>query len=302
MNSVLAPAPGGAGGFAPAKVNLYLHVGAPGRDGYHPLWTLAAFADIGDMISLEPAAAFEFAVTGRFAEALAGEGDNLVVRAVRELAAAAGQSIPTVRLTLDKQLPVAAGLGGGSSDAAAALRLVRARRFPDVGDDVLLAILARLGADGPMCLAARAVTASGRGDELSPAPRLPVLHAVLVNPGAACPTGEIYAAFDKAGGFSPPERGDLRCVFETVQDLADDLARCRNDLEPAARARHPQVGEALDLLASRPETLLARLSGSGATSFALCAGAEEARRLADDLGGLRPGWWVRACTLGGSTP
>jgi 4-diphosphocytidyl-2-C-methyl-D-erythritol kinase len=285
--------------LAPAKVNLYLHVGAPEADGYHPLWSLVTFADIGDWIRLQPAGGFEFAATGPFAADLGSTDDNLVVRAIGELAALAGSALPPIRVELDKQLPVAAGLGGGSSDAAAALRQVRDRCFPAIPDGALVEILGRLGADGPMCFEARPVTASGRGDRLSGAPQMPALHAVLVNPRAACPTGEIYKAFDRADQFAAPLPGDLRSAYEDVGDLAEDLARCRNDLEPAARAYGREVAAALDLLASRPEALLARLSGSGATAFALCAGAEAAGVLAGHLRALQPKWWVRPCVLGG---
>ena len=288
-----------ASAFAPAKVNLYLHVGAPEASGYHPLASLVAFADVGDRLSLEPAPAFAFAVEGPFADALVTAGDNLVARAVQALAEAAGAPVPAVRLTLDKQLPVAAGLGGGSSDAAAALRLVRSQAFPEVGDEVLLAILGRLGADGPMCLAARPVTAEGRGDRLAPAPSLPELHAVLANPGVACPTGEVYAAYDRAARFGGAGRGDLRCVYESAADLAADLAACRNDLEAPAADGRPAVAEALAALGQAPGVLLTRLSGSGATAFALCSDWAAALALAQALQGRRPGWWVRACRLGG---
>lgn len=288
-----------ASAFAPAKVNLYLHVGAPGTDGYHPLASLVVFADVGDRLTLEPAPAFEFAVEGPFADALVLEGNNLVVQAVEALARAAKAPMPAVRLTLDKQLPVAAGLGGGSSDAAAALRLLRDYAFPEIGDETLLAILGRLGADGPMCLAARPVTAEGRGDRLGPAPTLPELHAVLANPGFECPTGPVYAAFDRAGRFVAVERGDLRCVYEAAADLAADLAGCRNDLEAPAAAVTPGVGAVLSALRETPEALLVRLSGSGATAFALCADGAAAAALAEALQGRQPGWWVRACRLGG---
>lgn len=288
-----------ASAFAPAKVNLYLHVGAPETSGYHPLASLVVFADVGDRLTLEPAPAFAFTVEGPFADALVLEGDNLVVQAVRALAQAAGAAVPAVRLTLDKQLPVAAGLGGGSSDAAAALRLVRAQVFPEVGDEVLLAILGRLGADGPMCLAARPVTAEGRGDRLGPSPTLPELHAVLVNPGVACPTGEIYDAYDRAGRFGGAERADLRCVYETAADLAADLEGCRNDLEAPAAEGRPAVEAALAALEQAPGVLLTRLSGSGATAFALCADQAAAASVAEALQGRRPGWWVRACRFGG---
>lgn len=285
--------------LAPAKVNLYLHVGAPGPDGYHPLVSLVTFADVGDLIgsSRDEVPAFELRLEGAFAAALRDEPDNLVVRAIRELAEIGGGETPRIRLHLWKELPIAAGLGGGSSDAAAALRLVRPH-FPDVSDDQLMGILGRLGADAPMCLAARPVIASGRGDVLSPAPPMPPMHAVLVNPGVACPTPQIYAAFDRAGRFQPPAPGALREAYGDVRVLAGDLAHCRNDLEPVACAFDPRVGEPIDLLSSRPETLLARLSGSGATSFALCAGQDEAAALADYVSTAQPSWWVKACTLG----
>lgn len=291
---------GAATRLAPAKVNLYLHVGPPGADGYHPLSSLVVFADVGDRLSLRPADAFGFEVTGPFAPALAGEADNLVVRAVRALADRAGGPLPPISLTLDKQLPVAAGLGGGSSDAAATLRLVRDHAFPEVGEEALLAILAGIGADGPMCLAAAPVIALGRGDELSPAPLLPELHAVLVNPGVASPTGAVYAAYDRVGRFGGAGQGGLRAAYGSAADLAADLADCRNDLQAPAVSAVPEIGEALAWLGSQPESLLARMSGSGATVFALCADRAAAARLAATLSATQPRWWVRACRFGGA--
>lgn len=284
---------------ASAKVNLYLHVGAPDASGYHALSSLVVFADVGDRLTLEPAMRFSLVVEGPWASALTAADDNLVVRAVQALAEAAGDPMPAVRLILDKQLPVAGGLGGGSSDAAAALRLVRDHAFPHLGDETLLTVLARLGADGPMCLAGRPVTAEGRGERLSPSPSLPPLHAVLANPGVECPTARVYAAYDEAGRFGGAERGDLRCVYDSVGDLASDLAGCRNDLEPPAVAGRPAVGEVLAALRAAPESLLARLSGSGATAFALCADPAAASELAGRLAREHPGWWIKSCRLGG---
>ncbi len=285
--------------LAPAKVNLYLHVGPPGRDGYHPLSSLVVFADVGDRLSLEASDAFDFAVTGPFAPALAGESDNLVVRAVRELADRAGTPLPSIRVTLDKQLPVAAGLGGGSSDAAAALRLVRDQFFEQVGDDGLQDILSGIGADGPMCLAAAPTVALGRGDELTPAPVLPVLHAVLVNPGVVSPTGRVYGAYDRAGRFGGAEPADLRGAYDSVRALAADLAACRNDLQAPAVAAALEIREAVDRLAGRPEAILTRMSGSGATVFALCQDSAAAERLAQAVAEAEASWWVRSCRLGG---
>lgn len=285
--------------LAPAKVNLYLHVGAPSADGYHPISSLVVFADVGDRVSLEVAPHFAFEVIGPFAPALAGEGDNLVVRAVRRLAEALGADLPPVRLVLDKQLPVAAGLGGGSSDAAAALRLVRDQVFPHADDALLRSILEGVGADGPMCLSASPAVALGRGERLTPAPSLPTLHAVLINPGAPSPTGAVYAAYDRAGRFGGEASGSLRPGYADPSDLARDLAACRNDLQAPAAAATPAIGEALAWLEARTSVLLARMSGSGATVAALCPDGATAARVAAAAAVANPGWWVRACRLGG---
>ncbi|MBX7249760.1 MAG: 4-(cytidine 5'-diphospho)-2-C-methyl-D-erythritol kinase [Caulobacteraceae bacterium] len=289
--------------FAPAKVNLYLHVGAPGADGFHPLCSLAAFArDVGDAVRIEPARAFGFTVDGPFAGEVGDPQANLAVRVVRALAAHAGAGLPPLRVHLDKRLPVAAGLGGGTSDAASALRLVRDAAFPRVDEAALYALMAELASDGPMCLRAQAVVAQGRGEQLSPPPAFPDLPAVLVNPGVPCPTPTIFRAYDALGRFGGAEPGELAGPYESAEDFAEALCWCRNDLEAPARAHHPSVSEALAALAADPRVLLSRLSGSGATSFALCAGAAEAAGLAADLAAAHPDWWVRCCILGGSRP
>ena len=277
--------------LAPAKINLFLHVGPTGPDGYHPICSLMAFADIGDLVWLEPAERLSLRVEGPFAGALAGEDleSNLVMRAARAVGAAA------VGIVLDKRLPVAAGLGGGSSDAGAALRLLRGR---DTGDAELEAVAAELGADGAACLWGRAVLAEGRGETLIPAPRLPSLPAVLVNPGVACPTGAVYRAFDALPAGPGADRPDLPKAFADAGEVARFLAGRRNDLEPAAAGLVPAVAATLARLRAEPEPLLVRLSGSGATCFALCADEAAAKRLAARLQASEPGWWVRACKLG----
>lgn len=285
--------------FAPAKVNLFLHVGRPGADGYHPLCSLMVFADLGDRVSLAPSEALDFALTGPFARALVGDGDNLVQRAAQALLGEVRGPRPPVMLALDKQLPVAAGLGGGSSDAGAALRLLRAAWAPDMPDAVLQALAAGLGADGAACLWGAPVLAEGRGELLSPAPRLPVMPAVLVNPRVAAPTGAVYGRFDALGRFGDVTPPPMPESFETVEELAGWLSLLRNDLEAAAVAVAPAVGDVLAALRSEPETLVAQMSGSGATCFALCAGDIEAEQLAEGLERLRPDWWVRRCRLGG---
>lgn len=289
--------------FAPAKVNLYLHVGAPASDGYHPIASLMVFADIGDRVSVEWADQPGFVAIGPFASELDPEAadQNLVVRAARALVAATRRPQPSFRVALTKALPVAAGLGGGSSDAGATLRLLRQALEARLDDAALEAIAAELGADGPACLWGRPAVGEGRGDRLSPAPRLPELNAVLVNPRAPCPTGAVYKAYD-AGPIGGADRPTLPEEIESPEEAAAVLALCRNDLEAPAISLVPAVGEVLETLRGEPETLLARMSGSGATCFALCAGDIEAEGLAARIEAMRPGWWVKRCRFGGPWP
>ena len=283
--------------LAPAKVNLFLHVGAPGVDGYHPLCSLMAFADFGDHLSMELGEG-RLTAGGPFAKSLGRESDNLIFRAVRGLVAELGRPIAELAFQLDKQLPVASGLGGGSADAAAALRLMRDVFAPQVTDQALERIAGTLGSDVPACLWARPVIAEGRGERLTPAPDLPILNAVLVNCGTPVSTAEVYRRFDAEGRFgdvTPPPEPE---AFESVQEVAAWLATQRNDLEAAAIAVCPDVGVVLDTLRDEPETLLARVSGSGGTCFALCADDITAEGLAERLEALAPSWWVRRCRLG----
>ena len=275
--------------LAPAKVNLFLHVGPVAADGYHPLASLVAFADLGDRLTLAPAGSPPLAVTGPFAGALAGEGDNLVLRALRGLDA----DLP---LVLDKQLPVASGLGGGSADAGAALRLARRVLALDLDDAALLALAGRIGADGPMCLFARPVWAEGRGDRMTPEPGLPPLAAVLVNPGVPSPTGAVYRGYD-AGPLATADRPAPPADWRTTT-VIDWLAQQRNDLQAPAVALCPAIGVALDAVAATTGVRLARMSGSGATVFGLCEDIAAARTAAAALSAAHPHWWVRPTALG----
>lgn len=284
--------------FAPAKVNLFLHVGPAAADGYHPLCSLMAFADVGDVVAVQPAEAPAFEVAGPFGGGLSAGEDNLVLRAARALLGQVRGPVPPLRLILDKRLPVAAGLGGGSADAGAALRLLREVLEIPLQDEMLEAMAAELGADGAACLWGRTVMAEGRGERLSPPPAMPVLDAVLVNPGVPSPTGAVYRAYDEAGAPGMADRPLLPDVFESGEEVAAFLGYCRNDLEAPAVALEPRIGEVLETLSGEPETLLARMSGSGATCFALCAGDIEAKGLAERLQSMRPGWWVRRCRIG----
>jgi 4-diphosphocytidyl-2-C-methyl-D-erythritol kinase len=207
--------------------------------------------------------------------------------------------VAPVGLTLEKLLPVASGLGGGSSDAGTALRLMRDELRLKLDDARLEAVAADLGADGAACLWGRPVLAEGRGERLGAAPGLPVIDAVLARPPAAVSTPAVYRRLDELGRFGEVAAPAMPDAFETVQELAGWLATQRNDLEAPAIDVAPDVGVVLDTLRGEPEALLARVSGSGATCFALCADDIAAETLAERVEALAPGWWVRRCRLGG---
>lgn len=281
--------------LAPAKVNLFLHVGPVAADGYHPLASLVAFADVGDVVTVQPAGRLSLTVTGPFAGVLSDGGDNLILQALRALGQATGAGDPPVVVTLDKQLPIAAGLGGGSSDAGAALKAVRDVLDLPLDDDALAGVAAAVGADGPMCLHARAAWAGDRGDRLTFEPRLPPLPALLINPGALSPTGAVYRAYDEGSVRSadrPEPPGDW-----AVSTVIDWLSEQRNDLEAPAVALQPTISEALTAAAQLPGVRLVRMSGSGATVFALFDTAVQAAAAARRLMQTRPDWWVRPTIL-----
>lgn len=268
---------------APAKVNLSLAVTGRRGDGYHELDSLVVFADAADVVTVEPAETLSLDIDGPFAAALVGEADNLALRAARLFGEDRG-----ARLTLTKNLPVAAGLGGGSSDAAAALRLLSALwKLPLPAD-----LAASLGADLPVCLRGEAARVAGIGEIVRPV-ELPDFALLLVNPGMALPTGEVFGALGGACTEPPP------CPpgFKQLADLLAQLLAVPNDLEPPARGLCPEIGEVLEALASSEGCLLARMSGSGATCFGLYAGRAEAEAAAGAIAAARPGWWVQPAGL-----
>lgn len=282
--------------LAPAKINLFLHVGPVDAENYHPLSSLVAFADVGDLVTVEPSDRLSLTVTGPFGAGLATEPDNLILRALRRLGEATGTGEPPLKVTLDKRLPIAAGLGGGSSDAGAALKLARQALALDIDDADLEAVAGVIGADGPMCLRMRSAWAEGRGDVLTDEPRLPPLPVVLFNPGVPSPTGAVYRAYD-AG---PVMSADLPAPPSdwSVEAVIDWLAGRRNDLQPPALALTPAIGAALEAMAATPGVALARMSGSGATVFGLCATLAEAEAAAAHLAAAQPAAWVRSASLG----
>ncbi len=273
---------------APAKINLYLHVLGRRPDGYHELDSLAVFVGAADRLLAEPAEELTLTIAGPFRAALATEPDNLILRGARLLADAA-RLRAGARILLDKRLPVASGIGGGSADAAAALRLLTRLWAVPRGLD-LLPLAARLGADVPVCLAGRAARMCGAGERLTPAPAIPECGIVLVNPGVPVATAAVFRA--RRQPFSVA--ATLPSQWADAQAMAASLAGCSNDLEPAAIGLCPLVGEVLVALREAPGCMLARMSGSGATCFGLFADRGAARRAAIEL--QRPGWW---CWCGG---
>ncbi len=274
---------------APAKINLYLHVTGRRDDGYHRLDSLVAFASVGDEVAAAPADDLTLEVKGPFGPALASAEDNLVLRAARALAAAAGMA-PRAALTLTKNLPPASGIGGGSADAAATLHLLVALWRLDPGEADLAAIALNLGADVPVCLAGRPAQMAGIGEQVRPAPALPAAWAVLAHPGVPLETASVFRRF--AGPFTGP--APLDPMPASATDLAAALRARRNDLEAAAIGLCPVIGEGLAALAALPDALIARMSGSGATCFALFAGAREAKAGAAALRRRYPAWWITA--------
>ncbi|MCO6419842.1 4-(cytidine 5'-diphospho)-2-C-methyl-D-erythritol kinase [Siccirubricoccus sp. KC 17139] len=268
---------------APAKVNLYLHVTGRRVDGYHLLDSLAVFGPAADAVAAAPGEALCLTLDGPFAAGLAAEPDNLVLRAARALAEAVGRPAAAA-LTLTKRLPVASGIGGGSADAAAALRALDRLWGTGLGEGGLAGIAAGLGADVPVCLAARPARMQGIGEVLLPAPALPEYGLLLVNPGVALATPAVFRA--RQGGFTP--MAELPAAWPDAAAMARDLAALRNDLEPPAIALCPVIAEVLAAIRALPGCLLARMSGSGATCFGLFPDAEAARRAAALLPG---GWW-----------
>lgn len=274
---------------APAKVNLTLRVLGRRTDGYHDLCSLVAFAGAHDLLTLMPDAPPALSMHGPYAQAAGSGEDNLVLRAARAFA----QAFPGARLgafTLLKRLPVAAGIGGGSSDAAAALRLLAQLNGVALDDPGLWQAAAGLGSDVPVCLTPTARWMEGRGERVGPAVALPPYPAVLVNPGVMVPTGAVFGGLAESLDVIPAEAG-------RVSSLLAFLAKEPNDLEAPALAIVPVIGKALEALRTLPACTLARMSGSGATVFGLFGSCHEAAAAAKTLRAARPAWWVKSTVL-----
>lgn len=270
--------------FAPAKVNLCLHVTGRRADGYHLLDSLVVFPRVGDVVKAERAKRSSLSLSGPFAQDLAADGDNLVLRA-------AALMRTTAALHLDKNLPVTAGLGGGSADAAATLRvLANLSGAPLPSTEALV----HLGADVPVCLASAAARMRGIGDQIETLNPLPDFWCVLVNSGIASPTAEVFGALAHPANDPLPPLPDR---FPRAADLFDYLHSTRNDLETPARDLRPDIDRVLTALRATPGVKLARMSGSGATCFGLYEAESPALAAAAALRGARPSWWVTAAPV-----
>lgn len=272
--------------LARAKINLCLHVTGQRGDGYHLLDSLVVFADLGDRISCCADDGLGLTITGPQGAGLTAGPDNLVLRAAKAFGGARGAAI-----VLDKNLPVASGIGGGSADAAATLQALA--RLWGCGLPDAASIL-KLGADVPVCLAGRPCRMQGVGEVLTPLPPLPAAHLVLVNPGVAIPTPAVFQALTRRDNTPLPREMPR---LQGLAELAAFLQMQRNDLEPPALALAPVIGQVKQALGAQAGCYLARMSGSGATCFGLFADPLTAAAAASALRAAHPGWWVEAAAM-----
>ncbi|MFC3162375.1 4-(cytidine 5'-diphospho)-2-C-methyl-D-erythritol kinase [Ciceribacter thiooxidans] len=289
---------------APAKINLALHVTGRREDGYHLLDSIVTFAEAGDRLTFAAASEDSLSLSGRFGAALAadpkGTGDNLVTKArdlLREALHHRGLDTLPVEITLEKNLPIASGIGGGSADAAATLRGLLRLWNADLPASELAAIALRLGADVPMCLASRPLRASGIGEAITPLPGMPSFAMVLANPLKAVSTPEVFRRLEKKDNppiSSPPPVADREAWVAWLSTL-------RNDLEAPARALLPEIGRVCDMLAESGGDLV-RMSGSGATCFGLYGDYAAAEAAVSHLSRQQSRWYFQATrTIAGET-
>jgi 4-diphosphocytidyl-2-C-methyl-D-erythritol kinase len=280
--------------FAPAKINLFLHVGKKRDDGFHELESLVVFARAGDTLTFAPSDALTLSLDGPFAADLDTGSDNLVLRAAQALAAHSGRrAVGAIHLT--KNLPVASGIGGGSADAAAALRGLARLWGLDVSWSELRIIAATLGSDVPVCVESRAAWMEGRGERVTPARPLPDMATVLVNPGVSVATSEVFRTLSRRRGTGQVDRNSR---IQTRSDVIALLKATSNDLEAPARSFAPAIDDVLEELARMPGVEFGRMSGSGATCFAIFEEDASAGMAATALSHSHPHWWVQATQIG----
>ncbi len=289
--------------LAPAKVNLSLHVGPPKENGRHNLISLVSFADEGvaDLLTAEPASHFSIAIDGPFAKDTGPAKDNLILKAARAMNDALDGNAPPLAFRLQKNLPCAAGIGGGSADAGAALRLIIRAHGGDRVQGLAETIAPLLGGDVLACLINLPGMMSGEGESYDPVLSVPKIPALLVNSGVACPTGPVFQAYDQAVPNAIPEhpplpdnRTALRPFLSWLKDNTE------NSLQTPAISQFPDIADTLGTLQALPGARFTRMSGSGATCFALFESLEAAERAGEQLASQYPDWWIRSTLLGGA--
>jgi 4-diphosphocytidyl-2-C-methyl-D-erythritol kinase len=286
--------------WAPAKVNLYLHVGAPGAGGMHPVDSLVMFADTraADRITARLYPKLVLSVDGSMAKALKGAPPNLVTAAAIALRDAAGNSGLAAEIKLTKELPIAGGIGGGSADAGATLNLLNALWNVNFGESALESIAIQLGSDVPACVRSRPLWMRGRGEILTDA-HAPSVPVVLVNPGLLLETRKVFERFDRLAS-PPPFIEAPPSITLNPKEFVRDLSRRRNDLDGAARELCPEISKVIELIERQPGCLLARMSGSGPTCFGIFDSDFAADQAAREIADRRRRYWVRATTLRGA--
>ena len=284
-----------------AKVNLTLRVNGRRTDGYHDLESVVAFADCADRLTLTPGSNLDLKMLGPLAQACGDTSDNLVLKAARLL----GERVPDMKagsFSLDKVLPVAAGIGGGSADAAAALRLLSQLNGLALDDSRLIEVARLTGADVPVCVDSRGCVMTGVGETLQPL-KLPKMPCVMVNPGVPVATKDVFAALGLRKGELRVSAGDVLLqkpwpdAEASLEDWVEALAASSNDLEAPALRVQPVIGEVISALNATNGAWLSRMSGSGATCFAIYENTADAGRAAEKLRREHPAWWVHAGTL-----
>ena len=286
--------------FAPAKLNLFLHVTGKLPNGYHTLDSLVAFVDIGDVIHIEEYKHFQFDITGDFAKDFHDkdkgsyiDSTNLVVRAVKALSDITNNP-PNIKITLEKNLPLASGLGGGSSDAASVIWGLSQLWNLDLQADYLLPLMTRLGADVPVCLNCSPTIMRGIGEQLYPAPStMPETPIVLINPNIHCSTPEIFTRHDRRY----KQNTTLPGSFYDIYDFVETLKHHENDLYAPAIQIAPEIENVIHALNTQNGSLLARMSGSGASCFGIFESDEQAENAAQNIRDENPDWWIKTGTL-----
>ncbi|MDC0196661.1 4-(cytidine 5'-diphospho)-2-C-methyl-D-erythritol kinase [Gammaproteobacteria bacterium] len=278
--------------FAPAKINLYLHITAKRNDGYHLIESLVVFADCGDKVSVAPSDKLKLTIEGPFSEDLTSNQDNLVIKAAVLLAKFAGIK-PKANIVLTKELPVASGIGGGSADAAATLHALTELWGISISSKNLHILAKQLGSDVPVCLTAGTSIITGIGENIMPVTKLPKLWAILVNPRIPVSTAEVFANYHNE--FSIPQ--PFTANSQSAQELASSLSKYRNDLTSAALRVAPKIKDVLSAVEATQNQLLTRLSGSGATCFALFKTKSAAISATKSLRAQYPVWWVKTISV-----